>query len=192
MKNFLLVFFLFFSIGLFAQKNNDSTQKTENLKDEIVSLKKTVSSLNHKFNTFKYSQKKTISKQNKKFDKISSNAISSANDIKNNSDSISKINTDIELLKKENEDLKQLISDKCSTYKLSLFILLFLLIILFLFNRISIFKLPKKMNKTIVETKQDADLEIQSVKIELSKEVKNIKKSINKINKDIKSLSEKE
>ncbi|MCK5823351.1 MAG: hypothetical protein KAG95_05065 [Bacteroidales bacterium] len=192
MKNILFILLFLFSVGLFAQENNEETQKSEELKNEIIALKKCNSSLNKKLNSLKYSQKKSLTKQNEKIDNVSSDIESFKKIILKNSESILKTNTEIDLLKKENERLDQLLKDNFFTFKLSFFILAAISLCLFLLNYIFLSKLPQKSRRIVVETKQEVDLEIQSVKVELTKEVKNIKKSINKINKDIKSLSEKE
>ena len=192
MKNILFILLLLFSVGLFAQENNEGDQKIKDLETEIVALKKCNSSLKKKIKFLKYSQNKSISKQNEKIENISSDATLLKNNIKNNSESLLKENTEIELLKKENKRLNQLLKDKFSAFKLSFFILVAILLCLFLLNYIFLSKLPQKSRRIVVETKQEVDLEIQSVKVELTKEVKNVKKSINKINKEIKSLLEKE
>ena len=191
MKNSLFILFFLFSIGLFAQENNKGTQKIKDLENEIVALKKCNSSLKKKITSLKYSQKKSISKQNEKIENIYTDIKFSTTKITNNSESILKTNSEIDLLKKENERLNQLLKDKFSAFKLSFLILATISLCLFLLNYIFLSKLPQKSRRIVIETKQEVDLEIQSVKVGLSKEIKNIKKSIKMINKDIKSLSEK-
>ncbi|MBE9469016.1 MAG: hypothetical protein IMY72_11955 [Bacteroidetes bacterium] len=192
MKNILFVLLILFSSGLFAQENNEEIQKTEDLKNEIVSLKKSSSSINKKLNSLKYSQKKSLTKQNEKIENINTEIKFSTTKITNNSESILKTNTEIDLLKKENERLNQLSEDKCSAFELSFIILVAFLLCLFSINYWFLLNYKKKSRRFGIEAKQEVDLEIQSVKVELSKEIKNIKKSINKINKEFKSLSEKE